>query len=305
MPLASVALVVLAADPFSLEPFLLAKEAALVAGAALALIAAALWLGGAVSFPGALLLGIVAASVIWRAGEPESKASYMSQVGPVAIIFLLVEVEAAIQSPNQYMGGIFSGVFFGGVAAAVALSLLKRIPAKWHGWIGVGQVYIAYWISFLTGVSAVSAAVVSVMVYFWLNRYFRLGLHENPPPAPINSWPGFLAMVGLFLLLGWESHQAISPLILIEVLIGTIVGLAITWLGMRWKLPAFRAERPFWLTALRIFILLFPTLLIWPRDLIQEPIQLAIAIGIAVLVIGFAHMGLEFYFPQGPNRNAF
>jgi hypothetical protein len=271
---------------------------------AMALIAAALWLGGAVSLPGALLLGIVAASIIWRAGESESKASYMSQVGPIAIIFLLAEVEAAIQSPDRYMGGIFSGIFFGAVFAAISLSMLKRVPEKWHAWIGVGQVYLAYWISFLAGVSAVSAAVFSVMVYFWLNRYFKLGLHENPPPAPLNSWPGFLGILGLFLLLGFESHQPVSPLILGEVLIAAIIGLGITWLGMRWKIPAFDPECSFWLSAFRIAILLFPTLLIWPRDLIQEPVQLAVAIGLAVLVIGFAHMGLEFYFPKGPDRNA-
>ena len=267
-------------------------------GAAMALIAGALWFGGAVNLPGALLLGIVVASIIWRAGETESKASYMSQLGPVAIIFLLIEVEAAIQSPNQYIGGIFSGIFFGGAIAAIGLSLVRRLPPRWHGWIGIGQVYLAYWISFLLGVSAVAAAFVSVMVYFWLNRYYKLGLHENPPPAPINTWPGFIGMLALFLLLGWESHQAITPLILIEVLIGTVVGLSITWLGMRWEIPAFNADRPVWITALRIIILLFATLLIWPRDLIQDPVQLVIAIGVAVLVIGFAQMGLEFYFPK-------
>lgn len=267
------------------------------------LITAALWIGGAASLPGALLLGIVAASIIWRAGESESKASYMSQVGPVAIIFLLAEVEAAIQSPNRYMGGIFSGIFFGAVFAAIGISLIRRLPKKWHAWIGIGQVYLAYWFSFLAGVSAVSAAVFSVMVYFWLNRYFKLGLHEDPPPAPLNTWPGFLAILGLFLLLGLDGHQTISPLILVEVLIGTMIGLGITWLGMRWNIAAFDDGCAFWQTALRIVILLFPTLLIWPRDLIQEPIQLAVAIGLAVLVIGFAHLGLEFYFPNGPNRN--
>lgn len=262
------------------------------------IIAAALWFGGAVNLPGALLLGIIAASMIWRASESESKSSYMSQIGPIAIVFLLIEVEAAIQSPNRYLGGIFSGMFYGLLLAAIALFLIRKLSPRWHSWIGMGQVYLAYWLAYSAGVSAVSAALVSVLVYIWLNRYFKLGLHELPPPAPLNSWPGFIAILGLFLLLGWESHQPVTDLILGEVLFVTVVGLLVTWLGIRWEIPAFQSKRPIWLTGVRISALLLPTLLIWPRDLIDEPLLLAVAIGISILVIGFSYLGLEFYFPD-------
>jgi hypothetical protein len=104
--------------------------------------------------------------------------------------------------------------------------------------------------------------------------------------------------LGLFLLLGWESHQPLTDLILLEVLFGTLLGLFITWLGIRWKIPAFETKRPIWLTGVRISSLLLPTLLIWPRDLIKEPILLAAAIGISIVVIGFSYFGLEFYFPK-------
>lgn len=262
------------------------------------LISAALWVGGALNLPGALLLGIIAASMIWSASEPESKSSYMSQLGPIAIVFLLIEVEAAVQSPNRYLGGIFSGMFFGLLFALIALALIRKVPERWHSWIGVGQVYPAYWLAYLAGVSAVSAALVSVLVYIWLNRYFQLGLDQQPPPAPLNSWPGFIGILVLFLLLGWESHQPLTNLILVEVLFGSLVGLLITWIGIQWKIPAFQTKRPIWLTGVRISALLLPTLLIWPRDLINEPILLAVAIGIAILVIGFSFLGLEFYFPE-------
>ena len=258
----------------------------------------ALWFGGALNWPGALLFGVIAASMIWRAGEPESGSSYMSQVGPLTLIFLLTEVEVAIQSPDHYVGGIFSGAFFGVIAALFGLYLLKKTSPKLHIWIGIGQVYLAYWISFMLGVSAVAAAFVSVMTFVWLNQYYQLGFHKNAPAAPLNTWPGFGLMLALFMLLGWQAHQPVSTLLIIEVVVGALIGLGITWMGRRWEIPAFHKQKPFWLAGLRAAVLLFPALLIWPRDILKQPTQLAVAIGITILVIGMSYMGLSYYFPN-------
>ncbi|MBU1661286.1 MAG: hypothetical protein KKD28_07420 [Chloroflexi bacterium] len=258
----------------------------------------ALWFGGALNWPGAVLFGVIAASMIWRAGEPESGASYMSQVGPLTLIFLLTEVEVAIQSPDHYFGGIFSGAFFGVVTASIGLYFLRKASPKFHSWIGIGQVYLAYWLSFSVGVSAVAAALVSVMMFVWLNQYYKLGFHEKAPLAPLNTWPGFSFVLVLFLLLGWQAHQPVSTLLIIEVIVGALIGLSITWLGYRWEIPAFQKQRSFWLAGLRAAVLLFPALLIWPRNILQQPTQLAVAIGITVLVIGMSYMGLSFYFPR-------
>ena len=67
------------------------------------IISLALWLGGALDWPSSLLFGVIAASMIWRASEPEKRSSYMSQVGPLTLVFLLTEVEIAIQTPNHYI----------------------------------------------------------------------------------------------------------------------------------------------------------------------------------------------------------
>jgi hypothetical protein len=258
----------------------------------------ALWLGDALNWPGAMLFGVIAASMIWRAGEPESGSSYMSQVGPLTLIFLLTEVEAAILAPNHYVGGIFSGAFFGVIAALFGLFLLKKTSPKSHFWIGLGQVFFAYWLSFFLGVSAVAAAFVSVMTFVWLNQYYQLGFHEKAPPAPLNTWPGFGFILALFMLLGWQSHQPVSYLFIIEVFVGVLLGLGITWLGRRWQIPAFYKEKPYWMAASRIALLLFPALLLWPRSTLQHPAQLAVALGITVLVIGMSYLALSYYFPK-------
>ena len=261
----------------------------------------ALWLIGGWNWPGALLYGVIAASMIWRAGEPEFGASYMSQVGPLTLILLLTEVEAALQSPDHYLGGIFSGASFGVATALVGLYLLRKVSPKFHTWIGIGQVYLAYWFSYIAGVSAVTAAFVSVMTFIWLNQYYKLGFHTKEPPAPLNTWPGFGFILALFVLLGWQAHQPLSYILVIEVVAGALLGLGIVWLGHRWEIPAFYQQKSYWKTGLRTALFLFPALLLWPRGILQQPIQLAVAIGITVLVIGMSYMGLSYSFPKKSN----
>ncbi|MBT3392349.1 MAG: hypothetical protein HN413_18275 [Chloroflexi bacterium] len=274
------------------------KSITLWCGAAL-IFSSVLWLIGALNWPGALLFGILAASMIWRAGEPVNGASYMSQIGPLTLMFLLTEVEAAIQSSNQYIGGIFSSAFLGIVIASFGLYLLRKTSARFHSWISIGQVYFAYWFALVIGGSAVTAALVSAMAFVWLSQHYQLGFHVKTMPAPLNSWLGFSLVLLLFLLLGWQAHQPASTLLLIEVIVGALLGLGIAWLGRKWKILVFHKKGSFGLTGLRVAAFLFPALLLWPREILGQPFQLAVAIGIAVLVIGFSHMGLSYYFPTG------
>ena len=64
-----------------------------------------LWVGAALLFglmltltealvlPGAILVGLITASMIWRTGESEESSSFISQIGPLTLIFLLSEIE--------------------------------------------------------------------------------------------------------------------------------------------------------------------------------------------------------------------
>ncbi len=259
----------------------------------------ALWFIGALNWSGALLFGVIIASMIWRAGEPENQASYLSQMGTLTLIFLLTEVEAAIQSPNHYVGGMFSAAFLGVATALLALYLLRHVHPQLHSWVSVGQVYTAYWFSYFAGVSAVTAALVSVMTFVWLNQYKQVGTRVKTLPAPLNSWSGFSFVLGLFLLLGWQAHQPVSALLLVEVIAGALLSLVVIWVGRKWNLAAFHKERTYWMSGARIALLLFPALLLWPRDILYNPIHLAVAIGIAIFVIGFSHAMLSYYFPRG------
>jgi hypothetical protein len=176
--------------------------------------------------------------------------------------------------------------------------LTRKVKPKFQNWVGLGQVYLAYGLAFGAGVSAVTAALVAVMVYMWLNQHNQLSNHRITPSAPLNSWLGFAIVLLLFLLLGWQAHQPLSTILIIEVFVGAMVGLFITYLGRQLALPAFQREKPFWTVGLRIGLLLFPALLLWPRNTLATPQYLLVALGLSILVIGSAYISLSYYYPQ-------
>ena len=146
-----------------------------------------------------------------------------------------------------------------------------------------------------------TAVLVSIMVFIWLNQYSRFGTYITDPAAPLNTWVGFGLILALFLLLGWQGHQPVSTIIILEVFAGALAGLSITWLGRKLDIPAFQKEGSLLMAALRTGLLLFPALLLWPRDILAQPLLLGAALGLAVMVIGLSYMALLFYFPKTGN----
>lgn len=102
-----------------------------------------------------------------------------------------------------------------------------------------------------------------------------------------------------------QSEQPVSTLLFIEMIVGSWLGLGIAWLGYKWGIPIFQKQSSFWLAGLRVAAFLFPALLIWPRDILQQPTQLLAAIGISALVISIPHFGQSFYFPGGSRLKDF
>jgi hypothetical protein len=245
---------------------------------------------------GATLFGLVAASMIWSATETERTPSIVSLIGPFTLIFLLAEVEPMLQSPDQYLGGIFSGLSFGAVIAMVAIYLTRKSPPKARSWITLGQIYLAYGFSYLAGVSAVAASLASVIVYVAIGLYMDFWPHTRVKPTPLNTWPGFVFVLVLFLLLGWEAHYPLSSRLLLEVAAGTVLSLVIAWTGQQLNLSAFPKDCPLWRIGLRVSLLLFPALLIWPRQTVQQPMLLAYAFGTTILLLVVVRLSLDFVF---------
>jgi len=269
-----------------------------------------LWVGSAILFgvmltlsngleiPGAILFGLITASMIWRSGETERDSSFISQIGPLTLVFLLTEIEPMVETPTRYVGGVFSGAAFGILFALVAVFFSQKASPRFRNWIAIGQIYAAYGFAALLDVSAVSASLASVIAYVILGLYQGFWSDNEVQPTPFNTWPGFAISLLLFLFLGWQAHNPISGLLLLEILLGCGIGVLIAWMGQYLKLPSFAQKGSIWRAGLRIALLLFPALLIWPRGIIQQPTFLAYAFGIASVVLTISRLMLYSFFEE-------
>jgi hypothetical protein len=250
----------------------------------------------ALELPGAVLFGLILASMIWRVGESEETSSFISQIGPTTLIFLLLEVDSAILSPSKYLGGIFSGVSLGVLVGLIAVNITSKLNPRGHTWISIGQIYIAYGVALLVGVSAVTASLASVLVYVTLGLVKGFWPRYKIQPMPLNTWFGFIPILILFLLSASQVHQPISKFLILEVCLGCGIGLVIAWIGRRQRLPSFTVEGSIWQIGFRVVLLLSPALLLWPRGILLQPVFLAIALGIAGLVLASSRMILNYLF---------
>jgi hypothetical protein len=91
----------------------------------------------------------------------------------------------------------------------------------------------------------------------------------------------------LFIFLGWQSHQAFTPMLILETFVGVLIAVAAAVIGRWLQILAF-SDLSFWRVAFRISLFLFPALLLWPRGTLRQPLQLALALAVAWLAIYIA-----------------
>ena len=255
----------------------------------------------ALEIPGSVLFGLILASMIWRVGESEETSSFISQIGPMTLIFLLLEVDAAILSPTKYLGGVFGGASLGILVGLVAVYITTKLNPRGHTWISIGQIYIAYGVALLAGASAVTASLASVLVYVTIGLFMGFWPRNKIQPMPLNTWYGFIPLLIIFLFSALQAHQPVSLFFILEVVLGCGIGMMIAWIGRRQRLPSFTMKGSVWQVGFRIVLFVSPALLLWPRGILQKPIFLAIALGTAGLVLTSSRVTLDYFFDDQDN----
>jgi CBS domain-containing protein len=257
----------------------------------------AIWLGMALGISGILFFtselgaagafvsGLLAASMVWRALEQDRQPTYLGQVGPLALAFLLAEIAPAVEAPGRYVIALLAGVGLGALLGYSAVHAAQRLSQSiWQNIIGIGQVYLAYGIAMFFEMSGVAAALMSVSVYMTYGTKRGLWSEGSIRPKPLDSVPVFTLSVLVLAFFAWQTHIPITPLLLLEIGLGLLFTMLVIWVARRLGSEPFLRENSYARITVRVGLLLLPAILLWPREALLDPLPLIIALGVATLV---------------------
>jgi len=231
-----------------------------------------------------IFFGIVAASMFWQMSSRGEISNPLEVIGPLTLVFLLVETSVPLEDPKLYFGSLFSGAGVGVALAIISIAMIKKVPPKYESWILLGQVYLAYWIALALNTSPIAAVLISVIVFIEFH-YTRLEGNEGTiTPARLDNRLPFVILLALFIFTAWQTHQPLTLIQWLEVVLGLCTGLLVALIGRRIGVPRFEYLSSNWRSALKLGIFLFGILLLWPRGSELRLVLIWVALGLAVFL---------------------
>lgn len=243
-----------------------------------------LLLGNDLALPGAVLFGLLSASMMWRATEETHQPSHLGQLGPLALAFLLAEIAPAVEAPGRYFLALAGGSAVGAATGYVAGYFVQRITAgPQQELFNLAQVYLAYGIAILLGLSGVAAAVSSVVVF--VTYGVRNGLWSDGVirPRPLDRKAVFYVAIAVVAFFSWQIHVPLTRVLVVEIGVALLLTALAVWIGILIKHPAFLVEDSFLRVMRRVGLLFIPAIFLWPRETLLDPAPLVIALAAAGL----------------------
>lgn len=254
------------------------------------LIGLALSIGGKVLLASALLIAVLAASLMWQLRVRATGSSDLGTFGQLTLALLLVEVDVVLHPLRPFLASLLSGAGLGLFLGFVGIRIARRFPVgKDHNLFYLGLIYLAYLSGVMIGNSGVTVAIMTGLVVASYSYSVGLWPTQEKWPKPLNNGWIFMLMAGSWLYLGWQAHV---PLTSVRVTgIGfVLVAAAFGVLASRWLAPMPESLAQPLPQALsrkegKVFLLLLGVLLLWPQEAVLTPIPLAVALLAALVVI--------------------
>jgi len=254
------------------------------------LIGVVLSIGGKVLLASALLIAVLAASLMWQLRERATGSFDLGAFGQLTLALLLVEVDMVLYPLRLFLGSLLSGAGLGLFLGFAVVWLVSRFPAvKDRNLFYLGLIYLAYLVGVMIGNSGVTVAIMTGLVVASYSYSVGLWPTKKDWPSPLNKGWIFVLMAGSWLLLGWQAH---IPLTTVHVTgIGfVLVAAAFGVLAGRWLAPMPESLGQSLPQALirkegKVFLLLLGVLLLWPQEAVLTLIPLAVALLAALVVI--------------------
>jgi hypothetical protein len=253
------------------------------------LIGLALGVEGSASLASALLLGILAAGLMWQVRERATGSTDLGAFGQLALALLLAEVDVTLHPVGRFFGSLFAGGTLGALLGYIGVRVALRLPAgDARGHLCVVASYLAY----LAGVAIGGSGVVTVAMTGLMMAVYgsQVGLWPSPAELPaLFNWSGVFALLaGAFLLLAWQAHVPLTAARAAGVGLGTAAAAIAVLIGRR--LDPLPGEAPPLFRGLlqkerNVFLLLLGTLLLWPAQAVLEPWPLIVALLAALIAV--------------------
>lgn len=289
------------------------------------LIGLALTIGRGVSLASAVLLGILATSLIWQIRERATGSTDLGAFGQLTLALLLAEVDLSLHSPGHLVGSLFAGAVLGLLLGYVGVRIALRLPqGQARNWFCLGLAYVAYLLGALIGGSGVVTAAMTGLMVAVYGYSAELWLIPADLPTPLNWFAMFGLMTAVFLLLGWQAHTVPTRFHLLGIILSMAATAVGIWLGRRLlatpdsspqashhpHVPQ-RKSQPapgegaaydgktrlylpstFWRKERKVVLLLMGTLLLWPQQAVLEPLPLVVALLAALVTLAILRIML-------------
>jgi hypothetical protein len=276
------------------------------------LIGLALGAGARVPPASALLLGILATSLMWQVRERAIGSTDLGAFGQLALALLLAEVDVTLHPLARFFGSLFVGGALGILLGYTGGRVAARLPAgAARNYFCLGFAYLAYLAgALIDGSGVVTAAMTGLTMAFY---GYHVGLWPTLAelPTPLNRPGVFGLMAGVFLLLAWQAHVPLTATRVAGIGLGLVAAAFGVLIGRRLAPPPEEAAPALPRALLHderdVFLLLLGTLLLWPQPAALEPWPLIVALlaaSISLLILRilphpiFTLMGVELHAPD-------
>jgi hypothetical protein len=244
--------------------------------------------------------------------ELNVERTYLSTIGLIALVVLLVDIDLVVISLRFWLGTLFSGMAIGIAIGLIGIYLfrkLKQFGRRDLFFFGWG--YVAYLAGIAFDTSAIATTLATALVVATYGYSTGLWSSGKAIPVPANTPFFFYLLAFVWIVLGWQAHTVLEP----QNLIGIPAVLAAITIGIliiRKLAPISTENRLARLVRQEIGVLLLVSgsMLLWPRQAFLTTVSVEIALGAAVLLIIllrvsikplFELFGIQFSWPTERN----
>jgi len=247
----------------------------------------------------ALLLSLLASSLIWQVHEQQTGSTDLGIFGPLTLALLLVEVDVSLHPMGSFLGSLFTGVGIGLFIGIIAAQVAVRIPVGNMRFIYYFALsYVSYLIGSMLGTSGIAMAVttgLTVTTYSYSTG--KWATHDEIPFMLNLNWI-FALLAGAWLLLSWQAHVPATQEQLVASGVGVIAAALSILIRRIYEKSLTKHTRKSFLNEFfrkerKVLLLILGALLVWPRQAVLDYLPLVSALIAALVLILILRIVLE------------